>query len=218
MRGRAIGGLISICDWYATFARLAGVAEPLADHAAEALGLPPLDSIDMWPVLSGNATSSPRVEIPLSASPRLKGTALIVSCPSEHCPGSHGRFKLVRGTQNSFFPGPTTPNGTAHGGQITCETKGACLFDLTTDPIEHVDLAQHKPELLHRLKQRAAALDATVYQSPGGMKGDPKSKDVARLNGGFWGPWQSDDDVVAAAAASADPWEGWREEDCDDCV
>ena len=81
-----------------------------------------------------------------------------------------------------------------------------------------VDLAQHKPELLHRLKQRAAALDATVYQSPGGMKGDPKSKEVARLNGGFWGPWQSDDDVVAAAAASADPWEGWREEDCDDCV
>ena len=51
-------------------------------------------------------------------------------------------------------------------------------------------MKEGKPELLHRLIKRAAALDATVYQSPGGMKGDPASRAAARnLYGGFWGPF-----------------------------
>ena len=200
---------------YATFANLAGVADA-RDRAAARLGLPPIDSINIWAAIAGNVSRSPRVEVPLSAGSTLKGTALIVECPSSSCPHSYGRFKLVRGTQGSgFFPGPTTPNGTTHGGSIMCSSNplGACLFDLSTDPIEHYDLAADKPELVHRLKQRAAELDAGVYQSPGGKKGDPASRAAARANGGFWGPWQDDAEYEALPAHG----EGWEEGECDDC-
>ena len=211
--GPSIEAQMHLCDWYATFARLAGVTD-LHDAPAAAAGLPPVDAIDMWPAIVGNISRSPRAELPLSGGTRLKGTALIVECPSAHCPGSRGRYKLVRGKQTSgFFPGPTTPNGTKHGGDIVCATHGACLFDLSTDPIEHVDLAADKPELLHRLKVRASELDATVYQSPGGMKGDPASKRAAReIYGGFWGPWQDD-----AQYGGMGDGKGWSQEECEDC-
>jgi hypothetical protein len=43
---------------YATFAGLAGVST--FDHAAAAAKLPPVDSLDMWPLLSGANATSPR--------------------------------------------------------------------------------------------------------------------------------------------------------------
>ena len=45
-------------DWYGTFARLAGV-DP-TDHAAAASGLPPIDSVDVWPLVTGANATSPR--------------------------------------------------------------------------------------------------------------------------------------------------------------
>ena len=43
---------VHIADWYGTFCSLAGVNT--SDPAAEAANLPPVDSLDMWPLLSGN--------------------------------------------------------------------------------------------------------------------------------------------------------------------
>ena len=55
---------------YATFLGLAGLPHSqIADARAAAAGLPPLDSLDVWPLLSGSNATSPRVEIPLSANP-----------------------------------------------------------------------------------------------------------------------------------------------------
>ena len=45
-------------DWYATMASLAGV-DP-TDTTAASAGLPPIDSFDMWPMLSGQNSTSPR--------------------------------------------------------------------------------------------------------------------------------------------------------------
>lgn len=42
-----------LTDWYVTFAALAGATAPTADARAEAKGLPPVDALDMWPMLSG---------------------------------------------------------------------------------------------------------------------------------------------------------------------
>ena len=50
MRGSTIQSLIHIADWYATICGLANV-DPRDDRAIAA-GLPALDSIDQWPVLS----------------------------------------------------------------------------------------------------------------------------------------------------------------------
>ena len=45
------GGMTAVWDAYATFAALAGAE--VTDHRAAAAGLPPVDSIDLWPYLSG---------------------------------------------------------------------------------------------------------------------------------------------------------------------
>jgi arylsulfatase I/J len=56
-------GLISIEDWYATFCALAGV--DATDERAAAAGLPPIDSLNLWPLLSGANATSPRAEVVL---------------------------------------------------------------------------------------------------------------------------------------------------------
>eukprot|EP01050_Picozoa_sp_SAG11_P019053 SAG11_NODE_2975_length_2798_cov_1.751019_2_plen_201_part_00 len=63
------------CDFYATFCGLAGVE--VADEAAAARRLPPVDSLDMWPMLSGaapcrciHAATSTRDKIEGRHSPR----------------------------------------------------------------------------------------------------------------------------------------------------
>ena len=53
---------------------LAGGSEAaIVDQRAAAASLPPLDSLDVWPLLSGANTTSPRTEIPLSTLPGLNG-------------------------------------------------------------------------------------------------------------------------------------------------
>ena len=51
MRGSQVKALMSVADFWATFAGLAGV--DTTDQKASRNGLPPIDSIDMWPVISG---------------------------------------------------------------------------------------------------------------------------------------------------------------------
>lgn len=50
---------------YATFSALAGV-DP-TDEKAAAAGLPPIDSLNLWPLISGANTTSPRTEVVLGA-------------------------------------------------------------------------------------------------------------------------------------------------------
>ena len=58
VRGTQNAGLIAGADWYATFANLAGV-DP-TDERAAAAGLPPIDGLDVWPLISGANATSPR--------------------------------------------------------------------------------------------------------------------------------------------------------------
>ena len=219
MRGTTIDGLMHITDWHVTFAALAGATDPTTDARAAAKGLPPVDSLDMWQMVSGANSTSPRVELPLSGSGNgtsLKGTALIVTCPaSSACPASKGRFKLVRGTMsNGAWPGVTTPNGTDATASVDCGH--GCLFDLDADPTEHFDLAAHKTTLVQHMRHLAAAYDETVYQSPGSAKADPAAKVAARTKyGGFWGPWQSDEEFMRMEVAPSGP--RWEIDECGDC-
>ena len=74
LRGTSTAEWLHVCDIWATFAALAGT-DP-TDHRAAAAGLPPLDGLDMWPMLSGANETSPRTEVvftPLSGD-RFNGT------------------------------------------------------------------------------------------------------------------------------------------------
>jgi len=82
-----------------------------------------IDSLDMSAMLTGKNTTSPRTELPLSYAPAGGNRALI-----------QGQYKLVMNAKtisNGFFPGPTTPNGTAYQSHTDCST--GCLFDLLND-------------------------------------------------------------------------------------
>ncbi|CAL1144651.1 unnamed protein product [Cladocopium goreaui] len=122
-RGQKLEGLVTAWDWYATYAALAGV-DP-EDHQAADFKLPPLDSKDVWPWLSGAAAASPREEV-------------VIGETSAHTPNGdgqtvvggviRGRYKLLLGVDahkwNSMFltrqvsqnvmTGPQWPNSSSH--------------------------------------------------------------------------------------------------------
>ena len=58
----SLQAVVSIADWYGTFARLAGV-DDYSDPAAVQQGLPDVDALDVWPLLSGESTEPVRTEL-----------------------------------------------------------------------------------------------------------------------------------------------------------
>ena len=79
MRGNAFvsGGFLpkavqgTKTEGYGTFCGLAGM--DLTDTKAAQHNLPPVDSMDMWPLISGQKTTSPCVDIPISNTTLISG-------------------------------------------------------------------------------------------------------------------------------------------------
>ena len=181
VQGTTSEALCHIADWYATFASLAGVNA--TDTEAGAVGLPPIDSVNLWPALvTGGPSAAPaRTEIQLS-------TDALIS----------GRLKLIRGKQHySGWTGQTYPNRTgtqpmpamAHFGvwDYDCGARG-CLFDIFRDPTEHMDLAAAQPADAVRLGARLDDLNAEHY-GPDRGRGDEAACTAAVAYGGFYGPF-----------------------------
>lgn len=74
VRGTVLHEPIHVTDWYSTFCSLAGVS---ADDAAP--GVPPVDAMDMWPLLTGAVRASPRTEVPLSSYSIIVGRYKLVN-------------------------------------------------------------------------------------------------------------------------------------------
>uniref|UniRef100_A0A7S2TR55 Sulfatase N-terminal domain-containing protein n=1 Tax=Lotharella oceanica TaxID=641309 RepID=A0A7S2TR55_9EUKA len=165
--------MISVADWYTTFCGLAGV-DP-TDERAAAAGLPPVDGLDMWPLLSGDVTDSPRTEFLVSA------TALI-----------QGKWKVMVGKQEGagwagpHYPNISTVEHAVADASITCEP--ACLFDVTSDPTEHQDVAKEHPEVVQALVARLDELKTAIVTKD--MTTDPQCREAAFARyGGWYGPW-----------------------------
>jgi hypothetical protein len=62
--------MVHIADWYATFLHLAG-DDDMHDPRALAAKLPQPDSINVWDLISGANSTSPRTEVVLSALPGM---------------------------------------------------------------------------------------------------------------------------------------------------
>jgi len=209
VRGTKQEGLMAGWDWYATWAALAGV-DP-TDMRAAAASLPPIDSHNLWPLISGQTENSPRQELAIGdlGTPNLEGVA-------ETLVGGiiQGRYKVLIGELGQAgWSGPKFPNSTSHWDPSesfqacgrTPET--GCLYDIVQDPGEHVSLAKQKPELFKRMLASIAEMQKGVF-SPDRGRVDPAACHHALRNyGGFWGPFV---DVDAKEVENLST--SWREE------
>ena len=174
MRGKKTEEYIHIADWFSTFCALAGV-DP-TDEAAIVAKLPPVDSINMWPLISGQNSTSMRVDIPISYYTLISG-----------------EFKILTGQQlQAGWTGPEYPNNTnPHGGIAAVQDCGddGCLYNIRNDPEEREDLAKKMPEALKDIQEKLAKYQAK-YFNPDRGNISPEACDAA-LNkyNGFWGPF-----------------------------
>jgi arylsulfatase B len=147
VRGTKLAGAksyVHLCDWYATFCGLAGV-DP-HDALAEKNRLPPVDSLDLWPMLSGRNLTSPRIEILFSPLKGLRppheipepDTHMVSNIPKNpNIPADLrdpmiiiGEWKLLLGqVDQCWWQGPRYPNGSS-----TWNTHATYM----NEPVQHV--------------------------------------------------------------------------------
>ena len=182
-RGVTVDAPVHIADWLATFAGLAGV-DP-TDARGAASGLPPVDSVDLWPLLMGSNTTSPRQEIPISPD-------VLVAWP----------YKLLRGLQDwSGYTGPVYPNASSVAPDASPNTwtfcGGGCLYNLADDNEERTDVAAAHPDIVKALTLRLDLLKSDYYSNnETGTDVCPKGTlfcgcwAAVNVHGGFLGPYQ----------------------------
>lgn len=160
MRGREIDDYIHMADWYATFCALAGVSPQ--DEIAEKYGLPRVDSLNQWPLLSGEVAPGGGERTQMHISP----VTLI-----------EGRWKLLMGSDPGNINKHTKPGvvpfnvyGVGYGFQafLNFLTPGrncmkGCLYDIQGDPTESNDVAQDNPELLQNMTRKLSQLNQGIF-------------------------------------------------------
>eukprot|EP00041_Stephanoeca_diplocostata_P019448 m.419703 g.419703 ORF g.419703 m.419703 type:complete len:551 (+) comp21308_c0_seq1:304-1956(+) len=189
-RGQKEEGLITAWDWYATFCHIAGV--DATDTRAALAGLPPIDSHNVWPLVSGANMTSPRIAIPLGSPPvNFDGTDSINPVNGLIL----GQFKVLIGkVAQASWQGPEYPNASKWMSQGTVEDcsadgKKGCLFNIFEDPTEHNDLASTMPEKLDEMLAALAVHQKTAF-TPNRGKISQQACDVAiKKYGGTWGPF-----------------------------
>merc|ERR1712232_352738 len=150
VRGTTSHGLMHITDWYATYCRLAGV-DP-ADPVGEAAGVPPVDALDVWPMISGVNSTSPREEL------FMEDHCLII-----------GDWKLITGkVKGASWAGPTYPNASSENdsvGDYNADCSPACLYNVgrSGDWTEHEDLADTFPDRVNDMLARLDDLKKTKW-------------------------------------------------------
>eukprot|EP01084_Bolivina_argentea_P160629 279692_1 len=70
-RGKTEYGFIHITDWYRTFCEMVGVNA--TDTKAAEYKLPPIDSLNIWDLIIGINSTSPRTELPINNEALIEG-------------------------------------------------------------------------------------------------------------------------------------------------
>lgn len=196
VRGTKMNGLMAAWDWYATFAALAGV-DP-TDHRADAAGLPPIDSFNMWPMLSGQVQESPRKYLIIGdtndvGSP-LNGSSIVAMVGGIIM----GEYKLLVGEfdQASWTP-PNGANETERESHYykrvweTCKTtpRTGCLYNIYKDPEERHNLAVDNRRLFHNMLRIMNRESKKIYNPYRGEAHPDACRVAVDQYGGFLGPF-----------------------------
>ena len=174
MRGKTTDGYVHLADWYSTFSALAGV-DPTDERAAKAK-LPPIDSLNMWPLISGQTKHSPRKDIPISNFTLISGD-----------------FKILTGNvSKAGWTGPVYPNNTGGIGINTTEHCGdGCLYNIKLDPEERINLATKLPHMFKRLQTKLAHYQLSHFKPNRGKEWSGACEAALKTHKGFWGPFMT---------------------------
>lgn len=194
LRGTTYEGFMHLEDWYTTLCALAGV-DP-TDRRAAAAGLPPVDGLDMSPIILGTNATSPRTEIVIGSSDDSDHAGNTIVAGVINADG----YKLLLGRVDpAFYQGEVYPNSstTAKEPPLVCGDPDAsgsaygpgCLFNVLTDPGETTDLAASQPALVKTLRRRITELQATVYNPDRGSTARTMCLTGLSKWGGFLGPF-----------------------------
>ena len=145
-------------DWYATLLGLAGL-DPFDKKAASSVPvLPPVDSKNVWDLISGATATSPHVELPVSPNVLINFT--------------HGgpTYKLIEGVvgANAGWFGPTYPNASSPASdpsKVALNCTVPCLFNVDADPSEYVDIAAQHPDVVKAMQARLAVLREGMFSN-----------------------------------------------------
>jgi len=199
MVGKTLDGIVAFWDWYATFLGLASLSA--ADPNPESPS--PVDSLDLWPYISGTAPVSPRTEVVfdhLNFSWNATGACLpagviqVVPCSGTGAIRV-GDYKLLIGTiGKAGHYGQFSPN-TSWSDDLQsvtmCSFEKPCLFDVANDLGESDDLAASRPEVVEQLRARFHAYDGEYHPQDSGPPDETDEFCEAALrNGGFAQPWK----------------------------
>ena len=171
MRGTMTDEYIHLADWYATFSNLAGV-DP-TDELAASFGLPEIDSLDMWPLISGQVSTSPRTDVPISYNTLISGDYKILTGTVDHA-----------GWTEEDYPNSESVRFSSQA----CGLKG-CLYNIKDDPEETTDLASTRKPLLREMRTKLQEYQATLFDPDRGSVADEACEAALGMYGGFWGPF-----------------------------
>lgn len=188
VRGTENKGFIHIADWYATFCKMAGV-----DPDDSGPGRFPVDSMDVWPILSGANMTSPHDAIML-------GFNFTNSHPDQGALIS-GNYKLIVGPQgfgcDSLMYSPLDYPCTDGPKAPDCDEY--CLYDIVNDPEEKTDLSKTQPDILQQLLKKYNVYSSEPqserdqgYHSESLLPNDPQVCEKIHTSGGYWRPWRDE--------------------------
>ena len=180
MRGRNLTQPVHITDIYATFCHLAGVD---ARDGHNAVGVFPVDSVDLWPLLSGQNLSAPRDMLVLGHDfvyGKNKTTmGAVISQGWKLIIGRQG-YADYRGRLFPCVAATPAPN---------CEPY--CVYNLAVDPLETTDLSAD-PATVRQLRRLRALYEQEV-NLPQNEDTDQSGFEAAvARRGGYMGPWLDD--------------------------
>ena len=186
--GAKESGLIHISDWYYTFCKLNNINP--SDPNSKIYNLPNVDGMDIWPLISGINSTSPRNEIPVDYN------TLIME-----------PYKLLTGSsiQYSGWTGVTFPNSSSPSNdikKIVQDCSHGCLYDINNDWTEHNDISSSNENIVNNMKNRLNELKKTFYSNnETGINSCPSNITVEcccwiaqNKYNGFIGPFQYLDD------------------------
>lgn len=142
-----------IADWYTTFCEMFGIS--VVDDVANAAGLPAVDGLNMWPLISGQNATSPRTELIVDHTTLIMGDYKLIVDEWVH-------FATWTG---EVFPNSSSVLHPPDAHFLRCKGDG-CLFDVVGDIGEHdnvIRLNVGKRQIAKMMKERLDELRLTFY-------------------------------------------------------